>query len=154
MTEEPRHVADYSPRQVEAAHRALVDVGQVLASFKDCLVVVGGWVPDLLLGKAEQPHVGSIDVDLVLDTVRLGDGRYAELLKLLLDTKRYKLGSKPFQFVVDVDLEADRSFQSRWNFSPRRGPNSNGTGRSCSGVSECSKRMLAVPPSMRPRALP
>ena len=49
MNPEPRHQEDYSPRQVEAAHRVLVDVGQVLASFAECFVVVGGWIPDLLL---------------------------------------------------------------------------------------------------------
>jgi hypothetical protein len=36
--------------------------------FHDCLVVVGGWVPDLLLPGAEDPRGGSIDVDLALDT--------------------------------------------------------------------------------------
>lgn len=105
MNPEPRHEADYSPRQVEAARRVLVDVGQVLASFEDCLVVVGGWIPDLLVPDAEEPHIGSIDVDLALDAAKLNDGRYAELLKLLLDTKRYKKGAKDFQLVVDVDLE-------------------------------------------------
>ena len=49
MSEEPRHQNEYGSRQVEAARRALVDLGQVLAVFHDCLVVVGGWVPDLLI---------------------------------------------------------------------------------------------------------
>ena len=31
MKPEPRHREDYGPRQVEAAHRVLVDIGQVLA---------------------------------------------------------------------------------------------------------------------------
>jgi hypothetical protein len=105
MTPEPRSEADYSPRQTEAARRVLVDVGQVLASFADCLVVVGGWTPDLLLPKAEEQHIGSIDVDLALDAAKLNDGRYAELLKLLLDTKRYQPGEKEFQLVVEVDLK-------------------------------------------------
>jgi hypothetical protein len=105
MTPEPRQREDYSDRQVEAAHRVLVDLGQVLASFKDCIVVVGGWAPDLLLPNAEEPHIGSIDVDLALDAVKLGEGLYAELIELLLNTKRYKPGDKPFQLVVEVDLE-------------------------------------------------
>ena len=84
MNPEPRQRDDYSPRQIEAAHRVLVDIGQVLASFSDCVVVVGGWVPDLLLTDAEEPHIGSIDVDLALDAAKLSEGRYAELLKLLL----------------------------------------------------------------------
>lgn len=105
MTPEPRHQSDYDGRQIEAARRVLIDLGQTLASFQDCLVVVGGWVPDLLLPKAADAHVGSIDVDLALDVKQLGDGRYAELLKLLLATRRYRPGAKAFQLVTEVDLE-------------------------------------------------
>jgi hypothetical protein len=104
MSPEPRHEGDYTDRQIDAARRVLVDVGQVLASFGDAIVVVGGWVPDLLLPAAEQEHIGSIDVDLALDAAKLGDGRYAELLKLLLDTRRYEKGDKDFQLVTAVDL--------------------------------------------------
>ncbi len=104
MTPEPRYEGDYSSRQVDAARRVLVDVGQVLASFGDAIVVVGGWVPDLLLPSAGSAHIGSIDVDLALDVVKLADGRYAELLKLLLDTGRYQKGQKDFQLVTTVDL--------------------------------------------------
>jgi hypothetical protein len=105
VSPEPRQRDDYSPRQIEAAHRVLVDVGQVLAAYRDCLVLIGGWVPDLLLEDTDEPHVGSIDVDRAVDARKLNDGRYAEMLKALLDTKRYKPGGKPFQLVVEVDLE-------------------------------------------------
>ncbi|MBI3408701.1 MAG: nucleotidyl transferase AbiEii/AbiGii toxin family protein [Planctomycetes bacterium] len=105
MNPEPRQRDDYSLRQIEAAHRVLVDLGQVLAAFGDCLVVIGGWVPDLLLEHADEPHVGSIDVDLALDAGKLSEGRYADLLKLLLDTGRYKPGTKSFQLVVEVNLK-------------------------------------------------
>jgi Nucleotidyl transferase AbiEii toxin, Type IV TA system len=104
MSKEPRNEADYTDRQVEAAHRVLVDVGQVLSSFHDAIVVIGGWVPDLLLPNAEPEHIGSIDVDLALDAAKLNDGRYAELLKLLLDTQRYIPGDKDFQLMTLVDL--------------------------------------------------
>jgi predicted nucleotidyltransferase len=105
MSDEPRYADDYEPRQVAAAKRVIVDVMQVLASFEDCLVLVGGWVPDLVIADAEDPHVGSIDVDLALDANKLHEGRYAEMLKLLLDTMRYSLGDKEFQFVTEVDLK-------------------------------------------------
>jgi hypothetical protein len=61
-------------------------------------------VPDLLLPGAKPEHIGSIDVDLALDAARLGEGRYADLLKLLLDTGRYEKGDKDFQLVTTVDL--------------------------------------------------
>lgn len=121
MNPEPRHQDDYSDRQVEAARRVLIDLGQVLASFTDCMVVVGGWVPDLLIPTAAEPHVGSIDVDVALDTDRLGDGRYAEMLKLLLDTKRYRKGQKEFQLVANVDLgDAEPPVQVELEFLAQR----------------------------------
>lgn len=105
MKPEPRSRDEYSGRQVEAARRVLLDVGQVLASFTDCMVVIGGWVPDLLLKSVRTPHVGSIDVDFALNAKRLGRGRYAEMLRLLLATKRYGMGEKPFQLITVVDLK-------------------------------------------------
>jgi hypothetical protein len=114
---EPRQKEDYTERQIEAARRVLIDVGQVLASFSDCLVVVGGWVPDLLLPQAEEAHVGSIDVDLALDAAKLDRGRYAEMLKLLIDTKRYRQGEKEFQLAADVDLkDGDKPVQVEVEF--------------------------------------
>lgn len=107
MNREPRLEADYTDRKVEAARRVLIDVGQVLAAFLDALVIVGGWVPDLLLPDTSNPHVGSIDVDLALDAGRLGDGRYAELIQLLLGTGRYERGQKAFQLATTVDLGDD-----------------------------------------------
>jgi hypothetical protein len=94
MSPEPRFARDYSERQTTAARRALVDTGQVLASFRECVVVVGGWVPDLLLPTAADPHIMSIDVDLALDSQKLTDGRYADLLNLLLNTRRYRRGGR------------------------------------------------------------
>lgn len=105
MNLEPRQREDYSDRQIEAAHRVLVDLGQVLAAFADCLVVVGGWIPDLLMPKADEPHVGSIDVDLALDAEKLAAGRYAELLKSLIATKRYQQADEPFKLYAEVDLK-------------------------------------------------
>ena len=53
MNRDARIGADYSQRQTQAAYRVLIDLGQVLAAYSDCLVVVGGWTPDLLLPEAE-----------------------------------------------------------------------------------------------------
>lgn len=117
MNPEPRERDDYDHRQVEAARRVLIDLGQVLASFIDCLVVIGGWVPDLLLPEAAEPHVGSIDVDFALDADRLKDGRYADLLELLLNTRRYQPGEKAFQFMTTVELnDGDRPVQVEVEF--------------------------------------
>jgi len=103
LNNEPRYESEYSPRQTEAARRVLVDLGQVLAAFEDCLVVVGGWVPDLLLKDAEEPHIGSIDVDLALDAEKLTEGRYAKLVETLLRTRRYQQAEEAFKLFTEVD---------------------------------------------------
>ena len=54
MNLEPLHEGDDTDRQVDAARRVLVDVGQALASVRDAIVVVCGWVPDLLVPDAER----------------------------------------------------------------------------------------------------
>jgi|GEM_PF-6407020 len=54
MTLEPRQREDYSDRQIAAAHRVLVDLGQVLKSFEDCLVVIGGWGARPVDGKSRR----------------------------------------------------------------------------------------------------
>lgn len=101
---QPRERSEYGDRQVEAAKRTLVDIGQVLASYGRAIVVVGGWVPDLLIPAATEAHVGSIDVDLLLDTKTLANGGYAEMIQLLLQTKRYRQGNRIFQLIAQVDL--------------------------------------------------
>lgn len=105
MNFDPRQREDYSDRQIAAARRVLVDLGQVLKSFADCLVVVGGWVPDLLMDQAEEPHIGSIDVDLALEAEKLSQGKYAELLKALLNSRRYVQAKEPFRLYAEVDLD-------------------------------------------------
>lgn len=105
MTQEPRHQNEYGGRQTEAAYRVLVDLGQVLAAFEDCLVVVGGWVPDLLMPDAGEPHTGSIDVDLALDAEKLAENRYARLVETLLNTRRYFQSHEAFRLYIEVDLQ-------------------------------------------------
>ncbi len=106
MIVDPRTHDDYAGRQVDAARRVLIDLGQVLGSFfTDSIVVVGGWVPELMVSDPEEPHVGSIDVDLALDADKLRNGRYAEVLETLLATRRYVRTEKQFKLQVEVDLE-------------------------------------------------
>jgi predicted nucleotidyltransferase len=105
VTLEARTRHDYGERETEAARRVLVDLGQVLGSFfRDAVVVVGGWVPDLLIPDAAEMHVGSIDVDLALDVRRLRDGRYAEIVNSLLATRRYETTAMPFRLRANVTL--------------------------------------------------
>ena len=61
MKPEKIHATDYTPLEVEAAKRVMIEVAQNLGEYADACVVVGGWVPELLLPDAEPKHTGSID---------------------------------------------------------------------------------------------
>ena len=113
MLDEPRTKDDYSPRQVEAAERVIVDVMQVLASFKDCLVLVGGWVPVLTIEDPAVPHSKSTDVDLALDVDKLADGRYA---------LKHSGQDEIFAFAIDSARTSDPYFMSSHPSSQWRNP--------------------------------
>ncbi len=68
---------DYTAEAVEAARSVLIELIHLLGEYRDHIVVVGGWVPDLLLGNKKTPHVGNMDVDLALDHRNLRDDGYS-----------------------------------------------------------------------------
>ena len=57
---EPQSAADYDDRTTAAVKSVLIEIGQILGSFKGKFAVIGGVVPWLLLNNEEMPHVGSI----------------------------------------------------------------------------------------------
>jgi hypothetical protein len=109
---------DYSADAVAAAKSVLVELVQVLGEFREQIVVVGGWVPGLLLTEAREPHIGTLDIDLALDFQHLPDASYATLLKALTSRGYQQDPQQPFRFfreapipdrppiVVEVDLLA------------------------------------------------
>src|SRR5260370_31647611 len=120
---EPQSAADYDDRTTAAVKSVLIEIGQILGSFKGKFAVVGGAVPWLLLSNDEMPHVGSIDVDLGLDAEALGDGEYATLIDALRghgyeqrrELRRFQLvrrtpakdGGPPIDIIVDFLMPRD-----------------------------------------------
>lgn len=102
---EPQFASDYDDRTTAAVKSVLIEIGQILGSFKGKFAVVGGAVPWLLLGDNEDmPHVGTLDLDLGLDSTALGDGEYAHLVDALLGNgyaQREQL--KRFQLVRQIE---------------------------------------------------
>ena len=120
---EPQSAGDYDDRTTGAVKSVLIEIGQVLGSFRGKFAVVGGAVPWLLLTQADMPHVGTADVDLGLDPSALGDGEYADLVVALRehgyrqrdDLRRFQLvrtvpardGGHEIDVVVDFLMPRD-----------------------------------------------
>ena len=102
---EPQSARDYDGRTARAVKSVLVEIGQLLGSFKGKFALVGGAVPWLLLDTAEMPHLGTVDVDLALDPKALANGEYVSLVEAL--QKRgyaHRAGLRRFQRVRTVPM--------------------------------------------------
>lgn len=85
---------DYDEALVEAARSVLLEVVHLLSQYREGIVLVGGWVPDLLLPGNATHHIGSIDVDLALDHQILTEAGYHSIMQLLL-SRGYEQGEQP-----------------------------------------------------------
>lgn len=70
---------DFDP--TSASRAVLIEVMNVLGAFRDEIVVVGGWVPDLLY--PDRGHMGSLDVDLAISRRALSENAYQTILQRL-----------------------------------------------------------------------
>ncbi len=120
---EPQSANDYDDRTTAAVKSVLVEIGQILGSFKGKFAVVGGAVPWLLLSESDMPHIGTADVDLSLNAEALGDGEYVRLVESLQeqgynqreDMRRFQLvrtvpardGGSDINVVVDFLMPRD-----------------------------------------------
>lgn len=98
---------DYSGDLVEAAHSVLLELVRLLGEYRADLVVVGGWVPQLILPDEPLKHVGSIDVDLAFNHLKLQDSGYATIQKLLLARGYEQDHRQPFIFHRTVNTDGN-----------------------------------------------
>jgi len=67
---------DYNQRGVKAAYSVMLEIIRILGEYKGNMVLIGGWVPQLLFQNTGELHIGSIDVDLAFDHKRITDDAY------------------------------------------------------------------------------
>ena len=68
-------------KEAEAARAVLLEVLNALGAMRDDLVIVGGWVPDLLYPSSN--HMGSLDVDLAVSPKAIGGNAYSSIRRRL-----------------------------------------------------------------------
>jgi hypothetical protein len=64
---------------VKAAYSVLIEIVRILGEYRDNIVLIGGWAPQLLFQNEDDRHIGSIDVDLALDHRRITNEVYKEI---------------------------------------------------------------------------
>jgi len=94
-------VKDYPEISIQAARRVMLELSRLLGAFSDSIVIIGGWVPELVIPQGKPPHIGSTDVDLALDHQSISSDSYKTMLELLLE-RGYRQGPQPFIFYRDV----------------------------------------------------
>jgi len=100
----------YEERTVSASISALLELQLSLKSYRDSLVLVGGWEPFCLLkeyGKDEFQHIGSIDIDLAVDPSLISQEEYATIIELIEErgyTQRIGKTGEPILFSYTKDM--------------------------------------------------
>ena len=87
--------SNYTSDGVQAAKSVMLELHRILGEYADHVVVIGGWVPELLISQKAEPHVGSMDVDLAINHWSIPKGGYKTILELLKDHE-YFPGKQPF----------------------------------------------------------
>jgi len=75
---------DYTKEAVDAARSVIIELVHLLGEYRDHIVIIGGWVPYLLLPKQKDSFIGSMDVDLALNHQSLQEEGYKTIQELLL----------------------------------------------------------------------
>ena len=96
---------NYNDLAVKAAHTVLLEISRILGEYRNDMVIVGGWVPSLILENAKEPHIGSMDVDIALNHRAIDEANY-KTIRELLQQHGYKEGKQPFIFYRTVEIDA------------------------------------------------
>ena len=101
--EDLKSSVDYSEGQKRAAHRVLVELVNIFQEYEEEIRVVGGWVPDLMF--PGEGHVGSVDVDIMLNHLTLHDEGYQNMSRILMKNGYTEHPEKYFSFVKTVVVD-------------------------------------------------
>lgn len=115
----PRTARDYDDDVTAASRSGLVELMTVLGAYRDALVLIGGWAPCLILEVFGEPgqetfdgaaefdadttfgrftHVGSVDIDFVVNPNLVDAEQYATIVELLLDRGYTAVEDSRYQF--------------------------------------------------------
>ncbi len=99
---------DYTPQDVQLAKATYLTLARLLGDHADSLVVIGGFVPYLLVPQegrdADHAHIGTTDLDVVLHLGLLDDEAYKTIAELMRES----------EFEPDTKPETGKRVPQRW----------------------------------------
>ncbi len=108
-----RFITHFEHNEATRSQSILLELLTILGRYRDGLYLVGGWVPYFLLKHYQKPsdpfvHIGSIDIDLVIDESKISENQYSTIVELITDKKykprKTKTGALiPFSFEKNID---------------------------------------------------
>ncbi len=97
--------SDYGAKEVSACKSVLLELAYLLSELKEQMVIIGGWTPTFLFPQSEDPHVGSLDVDIALNFSKIPDDTYQTILEAFLKRGYTQDKNQPFRFFRKVNVK-------------------------------------------------
>ncbi|MHB8396301.1 MAG: hypothetical protein ACYDAZ_03765 [Thermoplasmataceae archaeon] len=102
-----RFSSDFEDQLIATSKSALIELMRTLRPYEESIVLIGGWVPYLLLESHRASgdnfrHVGSIDIDLIVDPNRVGDNEYHTIVELIEEAGWEQVPGKQFTFERNI----------------------------------------------------
>ncbi len=97
--------SQYGEIEVNACKAVLLELVHLLGEIKDEMVIIGGWTPTFLLPQSNEPHIGSLDIDLALNFSKIPDDTYKTILRAFTKRGYTQDRQQPFRFFRAVKVE-------------------------------------------------
>lgn len=83
-----RFITHFENNEANRSQAILLELMTILGKYRKDLYLVGGWAPYYLLKMFQKPdndfaHIGSIDIDIVIDASRIPETQYASIVELI-----------------------------------------------------------------------
>lgn len=132
MVKEKRTTATFKDNIAELSKAHLLELMLTLKSYREALVLIGGWVPYFLLKKYQRlgvgfQHVGSQDIDIAVDPRKVDEEQYASIVELIGKRGYLPKEGSTFSFIKEVKLASGKTELIQVDFL---GPEYGGTGKS------------------------
>lgn len=96
--------SDYGNREVKACKAVIIELLHIFGEIRDEIVIIGGWTPSFLFPQSEEPHIGSLDVDIALNFSKIPDDTYETILNAFIKRGYKQDNDQPFKFFREVAL--------------------------------------------------